>query len=72
MMDLSQALHGTAGLIGKSVRMEAEAGDFRPLPGDTPVGEAAVAMFRTPSPSTAKIRMRTPSPVRRGRRVLAG
>ncbi len=28
-------------------RMDATAGPFRPLPGDTPVGEAAVAMFRS-------------------------
>ncbi|WP_131745347.1 helix-turn-helix transcriptional regulator [Frankia sp. Cppng1_Ct_nod] len=28
-------------------RMEATAGDFRPVPGETPVGEAAVAMFRS-------------------------
>ncbi|WP_239309675.1 helix-turn-helix transcriptional regulator [Frankia sp. Cj3] len=27
-------------------RMEATAGDFRPAPGETPVGDAAVAMFR--------------------------
>ncbi len=27
-------------------RMETTAGDFRPAPGETPVGEAAVAMFR--------------------------
>ncbi|SBW19358.1 hypothetical protein FDG2_1272 [Candidatus Protofrankia californiensis] len=40
------ALRDTAAAQAALSRMEAEAGDFRPLPGETPVGEAAVAMFR--------------------------